>query len=82
MLVSSTVAFLGMLQVSWGSQDNYEVVRKVGRGKYSEVGEEMCQKLFTHTFFEHKSFSLMLCSTIFGYTEFELLSTDTVNSGL
>lgn len=27
------------LQVSWGEQDTYEVVRKVGRGKYSEVFE-------------------------------------------
>ena len=27
------------LQVQWGDQDNYEVVRKVGRGKYSEVFE-------------------------------------------
>ena len=27
------------LQMSWGEQDNYEVVRKVGRGKYSEVFE-------------------------------------------
>ncbi|KAG2188913.1 hypothetical protein INT44_004055, partial [Umbelopsis vinacea] len=27
------------LQVQWGSQDNYEIVRKVGRGKYSEVFE-------------------------------------------
>ncbi|KAG2441926.1 hypothetical protein HXX76_003532 [Chlamydomonas incerta] len=27
------------LSVSWGDQDNYEVVRKVGRGKYSEVFE-------------------------------------------
>lgn len=26
------------LQVQWGSQDHYEIVRKVGRGKYSEVG--------------------------------------------
>ena len=26
------------LQVQWGSQDRYEIVRKVGRGKYSEVG--------------------------------------------
>jgi hypothetical protein len=25
------------LVVQWGSQDNYEIVRKVGRGKYSEV---------------------------------------------
>jgi len=27
------------LNVQWGDQDNYEVVRKVGRGKYSEVFE-------------------------------------------
>ncbi|KAI9300566.1 casein kinase II subunit alpha [Cunninghamella echinulata] len=27
------------LQVQWGSQDNYEIIRKVGRGKYSEVFE-------------------------------------------
>lgn len=27
------------LAVSWGQQDNYEIVRKVGRGKYSEVFE-------------------------------------------
>ncbi|KAI7867054.1 casein kinase II subunit alpha [Mucor mucedo] len=27
------------LQVQWSSQDNYEIVRKVGRGKYSEVFE-------------------------------------------
>ncbi|GAA6006633.1 casein kinase II subunit alpha/alpha' [Rhodotorula paludigena] len=27
------------LMVAWGIQDNYEVVRKVGRGKYSEVFE-------------------------------------------
>jgi len=27
------------MTVSWGDQDNYEVVRKVGRGKYSEVFE-------------------------------------------
>ena len=26
-------------QVQWGEQDDYEVVRKVGRGKYSEVFE-------------------------------------------
>jgi casein kinase II subunit alpha len=25
--------------IEWGDQDNYEVVRKVGRGKYSEVFE-------------------------------------------
>lgn len=27
------------LQMAWGEQDDYEVVRKVGRGKYSEVFE-------------------------------------------
>lgn len=26
-------------EIEWGSQDDYEVVRKVGRGKYSEVFE-------------------------------------------
>lgn len=25
------------LQVQWGSQEHYEIVRKVGRGKYSEA---------------------------------------------
>jgi casein kinase II subunit alpha len=25
--------------VQWGSQDQYEIVRKVGRGKYSEVSQ-------------------------------------------
>src|SRR5205823_8808806 len=25
------------LQVQWGQQEHYEIVRKVGRGKYSEV---------------------------------------------
>ena len=27
------------MNVTWGEQDDYEVVRKVGRGKYSEVFE-------------------------------------------
>lgn len=27
------------LAVAWGTQDSYEIVRKVGRGKYSEVFE-------------------------------------------
>eukprot|EP01012_Entosiphon_sulcatum_P056107 TRINITY_DN791_c0_g1_i1.p1 TRINITY_DN791_c0_g1~~TRINITY_DN791_c0_g1_i1.p1 ORF type:complete len:338 (+),score=80.22 TRINITY_DN791_c0_g1_i1:106-1119(+) len=27
------------LQVTWNAQDNYEVIRKIGRGKYSEVFE-------------------------------------------
>jgi casein kinase II subunit alpha len=29
------------LQVSWGDQEDYEVMRKIGRGKYSEVFEGM-----------------------------------------
>ncbi|KAJ2156642.1 Casein kinase II subunit alpha [Coemansia sp. RSA 552] len=27
------------LQVEWGSQESYEIIRKIGRGKYSEVFE-------------------------------------------
>jgi len=27
------------LQITWGEQDDYEIIRKVGRGKYSEVFE-------------------------------------------
>jgi casein kinase II subunit alpha len=34
---SSKTIFVDNLQVQWGSQDHYEIVRKVGRGKYSEV---------------------------------------------
>ena len=26
------------LTVNWGDQEEYEVIRKIGRGKYSEVG--------------------------------------------
>ncbi|KAK8672076.1 hypothetical protein V6N13_110451 [Hibiscus sabdariffa] len=29
------------LTVQWGDQDDYEVVRKVGRGKYNEVFEDI-----------------------------------------
>jgi len=29
------------MQIEWGNQDNYEVVRKIGRGKYSEVFDGM-----------------------------------------
>jgi casein kinase II subunit alpha len=25
------------LSISWSNQDNYEIIKKVGRGKYSEV---------------------------------------------
>mmetsp|Transcript_3967 Transcript_3967/g.3386 ORF Transcript_3967/g.3386 Transcript_3967/m.3386 type:complete len:338 (-) Transcript_3967:256-1269(-) len=27
------------LEITWGDQDNYEVIKKIGRGKYSEVFE-------------------------------------------
>lgn len=27
------------LDIKWSSQENYEIIRKVGRGKYSEVFE-------------------------------------------
>eukprot|EP00842_Homolaphlyctis_polyrhiza_P003831 jgi/Hompol1/4449/HPOL_000211-RA len=27
------------LEIAWGSQDNYEIIRKIGRGKYSECFE-------------------------------------------
>lgn len=30
------------LTVKWGRQDDYEVVRKIGRGKYSEVFDGVC----------------------------------------
>jgi hypothetical protein len=40
------------LQVQWGSQDHYEIVRKVGRGKYSEVRDfsftGLDERLFKH----------------------------------
>lgn len=29
------------LSVEWGVQDHYEIVRKVGRGKYSEVSNNV-----------------------------------------
>lgn len=32
-----TISASDNLQVQWGTQDHYEIVRKVGRGKYSEV---------------------------------------------
>jgi len=30
------------LTIAWGNQDDYQIVRKVGRGKYSEVFEGIC----------------------------------------
>ena len=36
---SSTLRLPPPCPLQWGEQDNYEVVRKVGRGKYSEVFE-------------------------------------------
>lgn len=39
------------LVVQWGHQDNYEIVRKVGRGKYSEV----CGQTFTHSYLFRKA---------------------------
>lgn len=32
------------LSIRWGDQDNYEVSKKVGRGKYSEVFEGFCSQ--------------------------------------
>ncbi len=33
-LFLTSLCFTDNLQVQWGSQDHYEIVRKVGRGKY------------------------------------------------
>jgi casein kinase II subunit alpha len=30
------------LQLNWGDQEDYEVIRKIGRGKYSEVRPALC----------------------------------------
>jgi len=32
-------SFYQTLEIPWGNQDHYEVVQKLGRGKYSEVFE-------------------------------------------
>jgi casein kinase II subunit alpha len=32
-------SFYQKLEIPWGNQNNYEVVHKLGRGKYSEVYE-------------------------------------------
>ena len=31
------------LTVNWGDQEDYEVIRKIGRGKYSEVSGSSCR---------------------------------------
>lgn len=28
--------------MNWGDQEDYEVIRKIGRGKYSEVSTSCC----------------------------------------
>lgn len=33
------------LTVNWGDQEEYEVIRKIGRGKYSEVSTALKQNL-------------------------------------
>ncbi|KAG6815858.1 hypothetical protein H0H87_010714 [Tephrocybe sp. NHM501043] len=39
-IIQPDLALSDNLQVQWGSQDQYEIVRKVGRGKYSEVSHK------------------------------------------
>jgi hypothetical protein len=41
------------LTVNWGDQEEYEVIRKIGRGKYSEVRRRL-------KFLRYKMFSLSL----------------------
>ena len=43
----SFIVLVDNLQVQWGSQDHYEIVRKVGRGKYSEVRDSPSLDLTT-----------------------------------
>ena len=57
------------LTVNWGDQEEYEVIRKIGRGKYSEVSEGLLRlvpvvsfllckdefSLTTHYFYMHSS---------------------------
>lgn len=38
-MISVTVSQFNFLAILYSEQDDYEVVRKVGRGKYSEVFE-------------------------------------------
>lgn len=40
------------LTVNWGDQEEYEVIRKIGRGKYSEVRKTMlCLSWIGHLIF-------------------------------
>lgn len=65
----SDIAFEDNLQVQWGSQDHYEIVRKVGRGKYSEVSAalavlptpETCPR--TNNFIQKRSSRVFTSST-------------------
>ncbi len=38
------------LTVNWGSQEDYEVIRKIGRGKYSEVSEKKGPYIYIYLF--------------------------------
>jgi hypothetical protein len=41
------------LQVSWGDQEDYEVIRKIGRGKYSEVRNSYVLSSLSSNFFTY-----------------------------
>ena len=49
-ILTSDLALEDNLQVQWGSQDHYEIVRKVGRGKYSEVNATRDISRMEHVF--------------------------------
>lgn len=36
------------LTVNWGDQEEYEVIRKIGRGKYSEVSLDLSSSVSTY----------------------------------
>ena len=40
------------LTVNWGDQEDYEVIRKIGRGKYSEVRPTPTSFLLTCSFYQ------------------------------
>eukprot|EP00347_Sterkiella_histriomuscorum_P006618 403352081 len=37
-------SYYQQLSIKWGNQDNYQLIQKLGRGKYSEVYEAACLK--------------------------------------